>query len=132
MSFAAGVYAGIRNPGGGSGGGGGDGQRRLFGLKKIDKGTGGEGGSGARDGKDGTGAQGAGAGTSGTGAGSGPAGGGIGGVAGCVSGGRRACAALMFHALASGPFSRNRPGVNLTNVLRKAFTLEDPKRAKRH
>ena len=46
MSFAAGVYAGIRTGGGGGGGGGGDGQRRLFGLKKIDKGTG-EGGGGA-------------------------------------------------------------------------------------
>ena len=42
MSFAAGVYAGIRTGGGGSGGGGGnDGQRRLFGLKKIDKDSGG-------------------------------------------------------------------------------------------
>jgi hypothetical protein len=29
-------------------------------------------------------------------------------VAGCVSGSRRACAALMFHALASVPLSRNK------------------------
>ena len=108
MSFAAGVYAGIRT-GGGGGGGGGDGQRRLFGLKKIDKESGGAGSAGARDGKDGTGAQGAGAPTSvAVGAAGSAVGSTVGGVAGCVSGSRRACAALMFHALASVPLSRNK------------------------
>jgi len=48
MSFAAGVYAGLRTGGGGGGGGGGDGQRRLFGLKKSDNKEG-----GGRDGKEG-------------------------------------------------------------------------------
>ena len=108
MSFAAGIYAGIRPAGGaGGGGGGGEGQRRLFGLKKIDKDNG-ERGGGPGQGKDGNGgAQGAGAGIPNT-AGPGSSGSGAGGVAGCVSGGRRACAALMFHALASVPLSRNK------------------------
>ena len=55
MSFAAGIYAGIRPAGGaGGGGGGGEGQRRLFGLKKIDKDNG-ERGGGPGQGKDGNG-----------------------------------------------------------------------------
>ena len=109
MSFAAGVYAGIRTGGGGSSGGGGDGQRRLFGLKKLDKqgegGPGGGAGSGAREPKDSVSAQVGTPGAAGGGQAAVSAGGGSGGVAGCVSGGRRACAALMFHALASVPLS---------------------------
>ncbi len=54
MSFAAGVYAGLRT-GGGGGGSGGDNQRRLFGLKKTDKDGGGGGAQGGTQGASGQG-----------------------------------------------------------------------------
>lgn len=111
MSFAAGVYAGIRTGGGGSGGGGGnDGQRRLFGLKKIDKDSGGGAGGagGSREPKESVGTQNAPSGVAGSGQAGGSAGEANATSGGCVSGSRRACAALMFHALASVPLSRNK------------------------
>jgi hypothetical protein len=113
MSFAAGVYAGIRTGGGGSGSGGNDGQRRLFGLKKFDNkdgggGTGGGAGSGGREPKESVGAQSAPGGQIGSGQAAGSTSGANATTGGCVSGSRKACAALMFHALASVPLSRNK------------------------